>query len=117
MPVVLLITHAPLSFAIVFFSMALFGHQFWSAILQTLPTDLFPSSSIGTTAGLMGAVGSFGAALANIGIGKLLGHDQSYSHVFLIAGLVYPISLALLFILIPKVHLLTTNDRNLKPAA
>ena len=117
MPIVLLITRVPLSLAIVFFSMALFGHQFWSAFLQTLPTYLFPSSSIVTSAGLMGAVGSFGAALANIGIGKLLGHYQSYSQVFLIAGLVYPISLAVLFVLIPKVHLLTVNDQRHGAAA
>jgi ACS family hexuronate transporter-like MFS transporter len=70
MPIVLLITRAPLSLAIIFFSMALFGHQFWSAIIQTLPTDLFPSSSVGTAAGLMGAVGSSGAALANISCGR-----------------------------------------------
>jgi ACS family hexuronate transporter-like MFS transporter len=104
MPVVLLITRAPLSLAIVFFSMALFGHQFWSTIVQTLPTDLFPTSSIGTAAGLMGAVGSFGAALANVGVGKLLTHYQSYAPVFLIAALVYPISLAFLFVLIPQVR-------------
>jgi len=117
MPIVLLITRVPLSLAIIFFSMALFGHQFWSAILQTLPTDLFPSSSIGTTAGLMGAIGSFGAALANIGIGKLLSHDQSYSRIFLIAGLVYPVSLALLFVFIPKVRLLTVDNRRSRSAA
>lgn len=116
MPIVILITRAPLSLAIVFFSMAFFGHQFWSAIIQTLPTDLFPSSSVGTAAGLMGAVGSFGAALANIGVGKLLGHYQSYSSVFLIAGLVYPISLVLLFALIPKVYLLTSGVDRLKTA-
>jgi ACS family hexuronate transporter-like MFS transporter len=109
MPIVLLITRVPLSVAIIFFSMALFGHQFWSTIVQTLPTDLFPSSSIGTAAGLMGAVGSFGAALANIGVGRLLTHYQSYAPVFLIAGLVYPISLVLLFALIPKVHLLAID--------
>lgn len=113
MPVVLLITRAPLSLAIAFFSMALFGHQFWSAILQTIPTDLFPSHSIGTVTGLMGAVGSFGAALANIGIGKLLSHYQSYSPVFLIAGLVYPISLAVLIILIPKMQILIVENNRL----
>ncbi len=58
----------------------------------------------------MGAIGSFGAALANIGIGKLLSHDQSYSRIFLIAGLVYPVSLALLFVFIPKVRLLTVDN-------
>lgn len=107
MPVVLLITQAPLSLAIVFFSMALLGHQFWSAILQTLPTDLFPSDSVGSTSGMMGAIGSLSAAISNIGVGMILTHLHSYSLVFLIAGLVYPISLVFLLWLIPRVEMLT----------
>src|SRR6185437_10383145 len=47
MPISLLITRSPLGMALVFFSMALFGHQFWSTILQTLATDIFPSKVVG----------------------------------------------------------------------
>src|SRR5688572_33365147 len=43
MPASLFIVASPLGFAIVFFSMAMFAHQFWSANIQTLPADLFPS--------------------------------------------------------------------------
>src|SRR6185437_10678010 len=39
-----LITKAPVSTMIVWFSVALFGHQFWSAVLLTLNADIFPSS-------------------------------------------------------------------------
>lgn len=113
MPIVLLITRAPLSLAIVFFSIALFGHQFWSAILQTIPTDLFPSSTVGTAAGLMGSVGSFGAALANLGVGVILGQYHSYARVFLLAGIVYPISFIVLIVLIPKIQLIKIGNNNL----
>jgi ACS family hexuronate transporter-like MFS transporter len=47
MPVSLFIAHSPLNFAIVFFSLAMFAHQFWSANVQTLPADLFPSRVVG----------------------------------------------------------------------
>src|SRR5262245_20007012 len=39
MPASLLIAASPLALAILFFSMAMFGHQFWSTIIQTLPAD------------------------------------------------------------------------------
>jgi MFS transporter, ACS family, aldohexuronate transporter len=104
MPASLLITRAPLPWAIAFFSMALFGHQFWSTILQTLPTDLFPSWVVGSVAGLMGAVGSAGAMLFNLVVGHILTRYHTYSPTFLIAGLVYPFALLLIFLFIPKVE-------------
>jgi ACS family hexuronate transporter-like MFS transporter len=82
--------------------MALFGHQFWSTILQTLPTDLFPSWVVGSVAGLMGAVGSAGAMLFNLLVGQILMRYHTYSPTFLIAGLVYPFALLFIFIFIPK---------------
>ncbi len=104
MPISLLITRSPLALAIAFFSMALFGHQFWSTILQTLATDIFPSAVVGSVAGLMGAVGAFGAMLFNLLIGQILTHYHSYSPVFMVAGMIYPFALALILLLIPKVE-------------
>ena len=54
MPISLLIAKSPLGWALVIFSMALFAHQFWSTILQTLAADIFPSAVVGSVAGLMG---------------------------------------------------------------
>ena len=86
MPVSLLITESPLRLTIVFFSMALFGHQFWSTILQTLAADLFPSSVVGSVAGPMGAVGSFGGVVFAWIVGVILTHFHGYSMIFLAAG-------------------------------
>jgi hypothetical protein len=69
---------APLALAIVFFSMAIFGHSFWSTILQTLAADMFPTKIVGSVAGLMGAVGSFGGVVFNLVIGFLLTTYGSY---------------------------------------
>ena len=66
LPASLLITASPVALAIVFFSMAMFGHQFWSTIMQTLAADLFPPEAVGSVTGLVGASGSFGGMLFNL---------------------------------------------------
>jgi ACS family hexuronate transporter-like MFS transporter len=109
MPVSLLITESPLRLTIVFFSMALFGHQFWSTILQTLAADLFPSSVVGSVAGLMGAVGSFGGVVFAWIVGVILTHFHGYSMIFLAAGLFHPISFLLVLLLIPRIALVTPH--------
>ena len=104
MPVSLLITKSPLGMALGIFSMALFAHQFWSTILQTLAADIFPSSVVGSVAGLMGAVGSFGAVLFDLFVGAVLTHSHSYSLVLILAGLFHPLSFLLILLLIPRIE-------------
>jgi MFS transporter, ACS family, hexuronate transporter len=104
MPVSLLIARSPLGIALAIFSMALFGHQFWSTILQTLSADIFPSAVVGSVAGLMGAVGSFGAMLFDLMVGSVLTHSHSYSLVLLSAGLLHPIAFLLIVLMIPKIE-------------
>lgn len=106
LPVSLLITNAPLGFAIVFFGIAMLGHQFWSTILQTLAADIFPSSVVGSVVGLMGAVGSFGAMLFNLLVGILV-TNFGYSPVFIITGLMHPLSFVLVLLIIRKIELVT----------
>lgn len=102
LPVSMLITRSPLSIAIAFFSLALFGHQFWSTILQTLAADMFPSVSVGSVAGLMGTAGALGAMLFNYVVGMILTR-QGYGTVFLIAGLLHPCSFAIILLIVRKI--------------
>jgi len=104
MPASLLITTSPLNLAIVLFSMALFGHQFWSTILQTLAADIFPSTSVGSVAGLMGAAGSVGAMFFNYLVGILLSHYAAYPVVFTAIGLLYPLSLIIIWLMVRKIE-------------
>jgi len=108
MPVALLIAGAPLSMAIVFFCMAMFGHQAFSTLMQTLTADLFPSSTVGSVAGLVGAAGSMGGVAFNFLVGILLTHF-SYTPVFLIAGLLHPIAFLVVLGLVRKVELLKVS--------
>lgn len=104
LPASLFITSSPLSLAIVFFSIAMLGHQFWSTIVQTLATDIFPSSVVGSVSGLMGAIGSFGALLFNLLVGILV-TSYGYTPVFIIAGLMHPLSFILVLLVIKRIEI------------
>ena len=104
MPLALLIAASPLALAIVFFSAAMFGHQFWSTIIQTLPADIFPSNAVGAVAGLIGAAGSFGGMLFNLLAGAVLTASHSYASLFLMAGLLHPASFVIVLVIVRKIH-------------
>jgi MFS transporter, ACS family, hexuronate transporter len=77
-----------------------FGHGIWVANLQTIPTDLFPLSEVGTVTGFSGMGGAVGGAIANLGTGYIVVHF-SYAPVFLLAGLMHPLSAVLTYALLP----------------
>jgi ACS family hexuronate transporter-like MFS transporter len=104
MPVSLGIITSPLSIAIAFFSTAMFAHQFWSTIIQTLVADMFPSSTVGAVAGLLGCAGSFGAMLFNLLVGQIVTHFHSYGPVFTIAGLMHPIGFLTILLLVRRIE-------------
>jgi len=107
MPVSLFIVASPLSYAIVFFSMAMFAHQFWSANIQTLPADLFPSNVVGSVEGLLGCAGSFGGMLFGLLVGYLVEH-HGYGPAFLIAGVLHPIAFFLILGTVRHIRPLST---------
>jgi len=65
---------------------------------------LFAPQSVGSVAGLMGAVGSFGAMLFNLIVGVLLGRFHDYTVVFAIAGALHPISFVVLIATLGRVQ-------------
>jgi len=105
MPVSLLIVASPTSLAILFFGMAMFGHQAWSTIMQTLAADMFPSRVVGSVAGLLGGAGSFGGTFLSFLVGEILGRTHSYVPVFVIAGLLHPIAFLLILTIVRRIEL------------
>ncbi len=103
MPVTLLICDAPLNYVIVFFSMAYFGHQFFSTIMQTLPADLFPSRVVGSVAGLVGAAGAFGGMFFSTIAGQLI-ETHGYKPVFMLAGVMHPLAFVLILVVVRRVR-------------
>lgn len=95
LPTALLIAAAPLNWAIVFFSVAMFAHQFWSANVQTLPADLFPARVVGSVEGLLGSAGSFGGMLFGLAVGWLV-ERHGYAPAFVVAGLMHPLAFGII---------------------
>lgn len=77
-----------------------FGHGLWVANLQTIPTDLYRGPEIGTVSGFSGCGGAVGGILAQLGTGYLV-TNFSYAPVFLLAGLMHPLSAVLTYWLLP----------------
>ncbi len=76
------------------------GHAFWVSNLQALPTDLFRGREVATASGFTGMGGAIGGALAQLGTGYLVA-NFSYTPVFIIAGLMHPLSMALVYWWLP----------------
>lgn len=98
MPVVILVTHVPITLAIVLFSIAFFGQQSWSGLVMTLPADVFPLSSVGSVAGLIGFGGAIGGAIFGVVAGQLLHHGAGYGTVFALAGSFHLIAFGIILI-------------------
>ncbi|MCI0537988.1 MAG: MFS transporter [Verrucomicrobiales bacterium] len=109
LPASLFIATAPLNFAIVFFSAAMFAHQFWSANVQTLPADLFPARVVGSVEGLLGSAGSFGGMLFGLLVGWLVEH-QGYGPAFLIAGVLHPLAFLVILATVKRIEPLPAPD-------
>ena len=78
-----------------------FGHALFVSNVQTLPTDLFRGHEIGTASGFSGMGGAIGGILANLGTGYIVQHF-SYAPIFFLAGLMHPLSIALVYWMLPN---------------
>jgi ACS family hexuronate transporter-like MFS transporter len=100
MPWVMLVPHVSVPWCIALFSLAFFGHQWWSTLMMILPTDLFPKRAVGTVAGLVGLGGAMGGVVLGQLAGYLLDHGFSYAPVLVIAGSLHIIAFVILLILV-----------------
>lgn len=104
MPLILLVPHASLAWAIVLFSIAYFGQQSWSTLVMVLPTDIFPRQAVGTIAGLVGFGGAMGGVVFGQLVGYLLDHGFGYTLVFSLAGSFHVIAFGLICLAIPLIR-------------
>jgi len=77
-----------------------FGHAFFVSNIQTLPSDLFEPGEVGSAMGFSGMGGAIGGMLANLGTGYIV-QNFSYTPIFMVAGLMHPLSIALVYWLLP----------------
>ncbi len=103
MPLILLVTRAPIAWAIAIFSLAYFGQQSWSTLVMVLPTDLFPSSVVGAVAGMIGFGGAIGGILFGELAGYLLDHGFGYETVFRVAATFHVIAFLVILTTVPRI--------------
>ena len=85
--------------ALVCIAIVLFGFQMWISNVQTLPSDLFPQSAVGTVAGMGGTAAGVSSLFFNLCTGWIVTHF-GYSIVLILAGLLAPIGAMVLFLLV-----------------
>jgi ACS family hexuronate transporter-like MFS transporter len=90
-PVVLVPFVHPLWQAIALLCLATAAHQGWSSNLLSTPSDMFPSSSVGTVVGIGGATGAAGSVVFTFLVGMLWTHYALL--IFLAAGSAYILTL------------------------
>jgi ACS family hexuronate transporter-like MFS transporter len=104
MPLILLVPRAPIAWAIALFSLAYFGQQSWSTLVMILPTDIFPKSTVGAVAGLVGFGGAMGGVVFGQVVGYLLDHGYGYGLVFALAGSLHIVAFATICLAIPRIQ-------------
>jgi MFS transporter, ACS family, hexuronate transporter len=114
MPVVMLVPHVPVGWALLLFSIAFFCQQSWSGLIMTLPADIFPLSAVGSVSGLVGFGGAIGGAIFGVVVGFLLGHGFGYGTLFLVVGSFHLIGFLAILLFGGKVQTLKTPDLRLK---
>lgn len=110
MPVVMLVSIAPVQVAIFLFSVAFFCQQAWSGLIMTLPTDVFPLTLVGTVAGMIGFGGAIGGALFGLVAGSLLGHGFTYATLFVLVGTFHLIGFLAIVLFAGEIQPLRARD-------
>jgi ACS family hexuronate transporter-like MFS transporter len=103
MPWVFFVTQSPVELALVLFSIAFCGQQSWSTLVMTLPADLFPRSTVGAVAGLVGFGGAMGGVVFGIVVGWLLDHGAGYGPVFAMVSLMHLTAFAIILATVRRI--------------
>jgi len=90
--------------AVLLVSLAASAHQGWSANIFTLVSDMFPRRAVGSVVGFGGMAGAIGGMCLTLVVGEILQRTGSYVGVFLIAGSMYLVGLAVIHLLVPRLE-------------
>lgn len=95
--------------ALALMGIVLFGFQVWINNVQTLPSDFFPRSAVGSVFGLGGASAAIASMLFTWGTGHVV-DAIGYAPVFVVAGVLGPIGLTAVLLLAGKVEPIKAAD-------
>jgi MFS transporter, ACS family, hexuronate transporter len=81
------------------------AHQWWSANIFTLSSDMFPREAVGTVVGIGGFAGAMGGVLFQRVTGAVLqSNGNNYVPIFIVCGLAYVSALLVIHLLVPRVQ-------------
>ena len=87
------------------------AHQWWSANLFTLSSDLFPRYAVGSVVGIGGFFGAVGGVAFQLAIGYVLQHNGGvYEPIFVVCGLAYVTALLIVHLLVPRLQQTTLGQ-------
>ncbi len=89
------------------------AHQWWSANLFTLASDMFPRPALGSVVGVGGFAGAIGGVLFQRITGIVLQNNgNNYAPIFVVCGLAYVTALGVIHLLVPRLEraTLTAED-------
>ena len=113
MPFGILAAHAQSAYsALACIAVVLFGFQMWISNVQTLPSDFFANSAVGSVAGMGGTAAGISSLIFNLCTASLVLHF-GYGAVLTIAGVLAPIGALTLFLLVGNIHRLSPIDTRL----
>ena len=104
MPVIVFVTHVPVEWAILLFSIAFFGQQAWSTLVMIVPTDLFERRVVASVAGLVGFGGAMGGLVMNLLAGRLLDLGFGYQSVFSVVGTLHVLGFCVILLTIREIR-------------
>jgi ACS family hexuronate transporter-like MFS transporter len=97
--------------AVMVVSVAAAAHQWWSANLFTLTSDMFPRHAVGSVVGIGGFAGAMGGVAFQEFTGRVLQADpNAYWKMFIYCGLAYVIALTVIHLLVPKLEPAKLDD-------
>jgi MFS transporter, ACS family, hexuronate transporter len=91
--------------AVLIVGVAAAAHQWWSANLMTLPSDMFPRRAVGSVVGIGGFLGAAGGFLFQRMTGLILqGNGNDYRPIFAMCGSAYLLALLVVHLLVPRLE-------------
>ena len=96
--------------AVLLIGLATAAHQGFSANLYTLPSDLFPRKAVGAIIGIGGTLGAVGGMFMAKFTGWVLDATGSYMPMFVVAGSMYLVALAVIHLLSPRLEQARVGD-------
>ena len=89
--------------ALALIGVVLFGFQVWINNVQTLPSDFFPASAVGSVAGLGGTGAGIGSMIFIFTTGWVVDHF-SYTPILVTAGILAPVGTLVLCLLAGRIE-------------